>query len=112
MTATSAQPQEVGHRLSGRLGPLKPKLRGWLHAGTFPFATAAGIVLICLAPHANARWAAAVYTAGSMLLFGISALYHRFYWGPTGEAILIDYGLAQWGRTSVRKYLAAIPTTP
>ena len=23
-----------------------------------------------------------------MLLFGISALYHRFYWGPTGEAIL------------------------
>src|SRR4029453_13732800 len=44
--------------------------------------------LICLAPHANARWAAAVYTVGSMLLFGISALYHRFYWGPTGEAIL------------------------
>jgi glutathione S-transferase len=25
---------------------------------------------------------------------------------------LIDYGLAQWGRTSVRKYLAYIPTTP
>jgi glutathione S-transferase len=24
---------------------------------------------------------------------------------------LIDYGLAQWGRTSVRKYLAYIPTT-
>ncbi|TCC46762.1 hemolysin III family protein [Kribbella pittospori] len=88
MTATSAQPQEVGHRLSGRLAPLKPKLRGWLHAGTFPFATAAGIVLICLAPGAEARWAAAVYTMGAMLLFGISALYHRFYWGPTGEAIL------------------------
>ncbi len=25
---------------------------------------------------------------------------------------LLDYGLAQWGRTSVRKYLARIPTTP
>lgn len=25
---------------------------------------------------------------------------------------LIDYALAQWGRTSIRKYLAYIPTTP
>lgn len=25
---------------------------------------------------------------------------------------LIEYGMAQWGRTSVRKYLAYIPTTP
>ena len=44
-------------------------------------------MLICLAPGA-ARWAAAVYTLGAMLLFGISALYHRFYWGPAGEAVL------------------------
>jgi hemolysin III len=87
-TATSDQTQEVGHRLTDVLAPLKPKLRGWLHAGTFPLATAAGIVLICLAPSASARWAAAVFTLGSMLLFGISALYHRFYWGPTGEAVL------------------------
>ena len=87
-TATSDQTHEVAHRLTGVLAPLKPKLRGWLHAGTFPFATAAGIVLICLAPSASARWAAAVYTLGSILLFGISALYHRFYWGPTGEAVL------------------------
>ncbi len=88
MTASSAPSPEVDHTLSGRLGPLKPKLRGWLHAGTFPLATAGGIVLICLAPTAYARWAAAVYTLGAMLLFGISALYHRFYWGATGEAIL------------------------
>lgn len=87
-TPPDATPHELAHRLTGRFGPLKPKLRGWLHAGTFPLATAAGIVLICLAPSASARWAAAVYTLGSMLLFGISALYHRFYWGPTGEAIL------------------------
>jgi hemolysin III len=85
---TTTPPHELGHRLTGALAPLKPKLRGWLHAGTFPFATAAGIVLICLAPSPSARWAAAVYTVGAMLLFGISALYHRFYWGPTGEAVL------------------------
>jgi hemolysin III len=87
-TATSSPPPEASHRTSGTFSPLKPKLRGWLHAGTFPFATAAGVVLICLAPSASSRWAAAVYTLASMLLFGISALYHRFYWGKTGEAIL------------------------
>lgn len=87
-TPTEVAPHEHGHKLADKLSPLKPKLRGWLHAGTFPFATAAGIVLICLAPTTSARWAAAVYTLGSMLLFGISALYHRFYWGATGEAVL------------------------
>jgi len=80
--------RDLGDKLSHALAPLKPKLRGWLHAGTFPLATAAGIVLICLAPTTPARWAAAIYTAASMLLFGISALYHRFYWSPTGEALL------------------------
>jgi hemolysin III len=87
-TAPTSTPNDFGDRLSGALAPLKPKLRGWLHAGTFPLATAAGIVLICLAPTGGARWAAAIFTASSMLLFGISALYHRFYWGPKGEAIL------------------------
>lgn len=87
-TADPGHPQELGHRISDALGPLKPKLRGWLHAGTFPLATAAGIVLISLAPTSAARWAAAVFTVSSMLLFGTSALYHRFYWGPTGEAVL------------------------
>jgi hemolysin III len=87
-TAPTDTPGDFGDRLSGALAPLKPKLRGWLHAGTFPLATAAGIVLTCLAPTGAARWAAAIFTASSMLLFGISALYHRFYWGPKGEAIL------------------------
>jgi hemolysin III len=87
-TAPTSTPSDFGDRLSGALAPLKPKLRGWLHAGTFPLATAAGIVLICLAPTGGARWAAAIFTASSMLLFGISALYHRFYWGSKGEAIL------------------------
>jgi hemolysin III len=76
------------HLISDALRPLKPKLRGWLHAGTFPLATAAGIVLICLAPTGPARWAAAIYTLAAMMLFGISALYHRFHWGPIGEAVL------------------------
>lgn len=70
------------------LAEAKPKLRGWLHAGMFPASVAAGIVLICLAGSTQARIACAVYSASAWMLFGISALYHRFHWGPRGEAIL------------------------
>ncbi len=61
---------------------VKPRWRGWIHAGTFPVAVAAGIVLICLAHGALAKWASAVFMLTSMLLFGISALYHRINWSP------------------------------
>ncbi|GAA3651549.1 PAQR family membrane homeostasis protein TrhA [Microbacterium marinilacus] len=66
---------------------IKPTWRGWIHAGTFPVAVAAGIVLICLAQGAPAKWAAAVFTASSMLLFGNSALYHRIDWKPATKAV-------------------------
>ena len=29
-----------------------------------------------------------MFLAASLLLFGISGLYHRFTWGPRGEALL------------------------
>jgi len=67
---------------------IKPTWRGWLHAGTFPVAVAAGIVLIVLAQAAPAKWASAVFMATSMLLFGASAVYHRFNWGPKAKAVL------------------------
>lgn len=61
---------------------VKPTWRGWLHAGTFPLTIAAGIVLISLAQGPVAKWASAVFMLTSMLLFGNSALYHRFNWSP------------------------------
>lgn len=67
---------------------IKPTWRGWIHAGTFPVAIAAGIVLIALAQGGAAKWACAVFMATSLLLFGNSALYHRFNWGPTTKAVL------------------------
>ena len=67
---------------------IKPTWRGWIHAGTFPVAVAAGIVLICLAQGAPAKWASAVFMLTSMLLFGNSALYHRFNWKPRTKIIL------------------------
>lgn len=67
---------------------LKPTWRGWIHAATFPVAIAAGIVLITLAQGPAAKWSSAVFMATSLLLFGNSALYHRFNWAPKTKATL------------------------
>ncbi|HWH26609.1 MAG TPA: hemolysin III family protein [Pseudolysinimonas sp.] len=65
----------------------KPSWRGWIHAGTFPLAIAAGIVLIVLADGAAAKASSAIFMATSLLLFGISAIYHRFNWKPSTKAV-------------------------
>jgi hemolysin III len=69
-------------------GEIKPTWRGWIHAGTFPIAIAAGIVLISVAHGAPAKWSSAVYMLTSMLLFGNSALYHRINWKPKTKILL------------------------
>ncbi|MFD4552481.1 hemolysin III family protein [Streptomyces sp. NPDC058466] len=68
--------------------PIKPRLRGWLHAAMVPAALIAGTVLICLARTPQAAWACAVYSVTAWLLFATSAVYHRGTWGPLGEALL------------------------
>lgn len=67
---------------------IRPTWRGWIHAATFPVAVAAGIVLICLAHGTGAKWASAVFMVSSLLLFGNSAVYHRFDWGPRTKMVL------------------------
>jgi hemolysin III len=64
---------------------VKPKLRGWLHAGTFPVALAAGIVLVVLSGGVDETVANTVYAGSAALLFGASALYHRGSWSPRVE---------------------------
>lgn len=60
----------------------KPTWRGWIHTGVLPIVIAAGVVLIVLADGVAAKIASAVFFASSFLLFGNSALYHRFNWRP------------------------------
>lgn len=67
---------------------IKPKLRGWLHASAVPLCIIGGILLIVFATSTLGRIGAAVYLAASLLLFGTSAIYHRFGWGKAGAAIL------------------------
>ncbi|MER8072918.1 hemolysin III family protein [Streptomyces sp. NPDC094034] len=68
--------------------PVKPKLRGWLHAGMFPAVLVAGVALIVLTGSTRARIACGIYVLTACLLFGVSAIYHRGDWGPRGEAVL------------------------
>lgn len=65
----------------------KPRLRGWIHFIATPLSLAASIVLLVLAPSTGTKWAAAVYMASSFILFGVSALYHLFYWTPRIELL-------------------------
>jgi hemolysin III len=67
---------------------VKPRLRGWIHAGTFPLALAAGIVLVAFAPDSRARVAVTIYAVTATLLFGVSAAYHRGTWSPRVHGIL------------------------
>lgn len=67
---------------------LKPSWRGWIHAATTPLALAAGIVLIALAPGADRKVASAVYALTGLLLFSVSAVYHRGNWSPKVKAVL------------------------
>jgi hemolysin III len=65
---------------SGRrpvLPDTRPSWRGWIHAGTFPLAIVLAIILLVAADGGSATTAAAIFAGASVLLFGISALYHR-----------------------------------
>jgi hemolysin III len=74
-------------RVGAALAPLKPRLRGWLHAGMAPVAVVCGVVLVTLSPP-QYRWAAFVYSLTAILLFGVSATYHRFTWSPSTTVML------------------------
>jgi hemolysin III len=66
----------------------KPTWRGWIHTGILPLVIAGGIVLLVVADGFVAKVAAAVFFAGSVLLFGTSAIYHRLNWGPKAKLAL------------------------
>jgi hemolysin III len=82
--------EEPGLRESAvnAMASIKPRLRGWIHLGTFPVVLAAGIVLVVLAPGGSPRISSAIFAVTAALLFGTSALYHRGTWSPRWSGIL------------------------
>ena len=62
--------------------PVKPRLRGVLHAYAFFVSLACGVALILAASDGRARLAAAIYAVAVSALLGTSALYHTHTWRP------------------------------
>ena len=86
--ATAAATEHVRDQVRERLEEVKPRLRGWLHAATAPLTLAAGIVLIVLSPTASTRAGSAVFATSALVLFTVSAIYHRGRWSPRTWAFL------------------------
>lgn len=87
MPATPSLPMPTGPATAARevVRAVKPRLRGWMHAGAFPVSVVLGIVLVALADGTRETVATAVYAISAALLFGISGLYHRGTWTPRVE---------------------------
>ncbi|HHW82756.1 MAG TPA: hemolysin III family protein [Actinomycetales bacterium] len=84
LAATAEQVSAAADRV---IQAVKPHLRGWIHTVTAPLAFAACIVLIVLTP-AGYRWTTTVFGISSVVLFAMSAVYHRGHWGPRTMATL------------------------
>jgi hemolysin III len=86
MSSTPSQGDQ--NPLVAAVAAVKPRLRGWIHAGSFPLVLAAGIVLVVLAPGGKARLGAAIFAITADLLFGTSAVYHRGTWSEPVRGLL------------------------
>lgn len=72
--------QEVGGRIREAANEIKPRLRGWLHAATWPLAFFGFLVMLVLADDVKVRAGVAVFMFSALLLFGTSAVYHTGRW--------------------------------
>jgi hemolysin III len=78
--------------LAGTIAELKPRLRGWLHAYAAAVSVVSGATLVAVAAALRGDRAGAttgIYAATVTLLFGTSALYHRFNWSPAAHRLLM-----------------------
>jgi hemolysin III len=58
-----------------------PKLRGWFHLGATPVVIIASLVLFILSKE-SFKFAVALYSNTAIMLFSVSAIYHRVPWVP------------------------------
>ena len=67
---------------------LRPSWRGWIHAVAAMLALPGAVLLVVLADHPMAKFAATIYGLGIVLGFGTSACYHRLAWSDRSHTIL------------------------
>jgi 8-oxo-dGTP pyrophosphatase MutT (NUDIX family) len=63
-----------------------PKLRGWFHLGATPAVIIASLVLFVLSK-SSLKFAVAIYSITAIMLFSVSAIYHRVPWVPEKKKI-------------------------
>lgn len=67
----------------------KPLLRGWSHVVAFGAVAVLGALMVVFAEaSAGDRLLLVVYTAGTLAMFGVSALYHRVRWEPRVHSVM------------------------
>src|SRR4051794_22829718 len=86
--ATSQVADRIGESVRDTIDDVKPRLRGWMHAASAPLTLAAGIVLVVLSPTASTRVGSAVFASSALVLFSVSAVYHRGTWSPRASRFL------------------------
>jgi hemolysin III len=80
--ATAEVTERIGDQVRDTIDEVRPHLRGWIHAATAPLTLAAGVVLVVLSPTATTRIGSAVFATSALVLFTVSAIYHRGTWSP------------------------------
>jgi len=63
-----------------------PKLRGWFHLAATPIVIIASLVLFILSKQ-SFKFAVAIYSITAILLFSVSAIYHRVQWSPAKKKV-------------------------
>jgi len=63
-----------------------PKLRGWFHLAATPVVIIASLVLFILSKQ-SFKFAVAIYSITAILLFSVSAIYHRVQWSPAKKKV-------------------------
>ncbi len=72
--------------MSQEIATTPPKLRGWLHLLATPLVIVASLVLFILSGE-SFKLAVALYSITAIMLFSVSAIYHRVPWVPAKKKI-------------------------
>lgn len=79
-------PQDESPGLRVKVDEIKPRLRGWLHAATWPLAFFGFLVMLVVADDVKVRAGVAVFMVSALMLFGTSAVYHAGKWSDANKA--------------------------
>ena len=79
--------EEAAEVVRDTVKEIKPRLRGWLHAATWPLAFISFLVLLVLSENVLVRAGAAVFMFSALALFGVSAVYHTGRWSDQARTI-------------------------